>query len=145
MLTIEKAGGFLFLGLMSLFDIKSKRLPDVSVILSLVSAVLVRIAFKGLPLKSYVAAMVVGVTFMLISYFTDEKIGYGDSLVILFIGILLGFENLLFIIFSALVMCLVTGVVMIIVNDGRKDLTLPFVPFMFAAFVMLVIFSGINL
>lgn len=141
MLTIEKAGCFLFLGTMSLFDLKTKRLPDMSIVLGLVSAVLVRIAFKGQPLSSYIAAIAVGILFFAVSYFTKEKIGYGDSFIILFIGILLGFENLLFIVFAALIMSAVTGVVMIIAKGCKRNLSLPFVPFMFAAFLLLAGFE----
>ena len=141
MLTIEKVGCFLFLGTMSLYDLKTRRLPGLSIILGLVSVVLIRIAFKGQPATSYLAAMVVGILFIAVSYITKEKIGYGDSLIILFIGILLGFENLLFIVFTALVMSAVTGVAMIMIKGFKRNLSLPFVPFMFAAFLLLAGFE----
>ena len=144
MLTIEKAGCFLFLGTMSLFDIKTKRLPDVSLILGLVASVLVRIAFTGQSFSSYAAAAVVGIIFVIISYLTNEKIGYGDSFVILSIGILVGLENLLFILFTAFVMASFFGMVILVSNNFRKDTGIPFVPFIFAAFIMLLLFQNIS-
>ena len=142
MLALEKLGCFLFLGYLSLFDIKTKRLPDTTIFLGLAAAVLMRIVSKGLPMQSYIIATVVGLMFVLISYFTKEKIGYGDSLIILAVGILLGVENLLFIICASLVMCSLTGIVIIIMNNFRGSFTLPFVPFIFAAFILLIGFQG---
>ena len=141
MLTIEKAGCFLFLGTMSLFDIKTKRLPDVSLVLGLVASVLVRIAFKGQPFLSYALAAIVGFVFILVSYVTDEKIGYGDSFVILSIGILVGLENLLFILFSAFIMASLFGMAVLVNKGFRKDVGIPFVPFIFAAFILLLLFQ----
>lgn len=142
MLAVEKIGCFLFLGCMSLFDIRSKRLPDKSLYLGILAAISVRVIFKGLPLKSYIIAALIGVLFITVSYFTNEKIGYGDGLIILYTGLLLGVENLLFIIFSALVMCSLTGIVFMITRSIKSDFSLPFVPFIFAGFMLLLGFQG---
>ena len=144
MLTIEKAGCFLFLGTMSLFDIRTKRLPDVSLVLGLVASVLVRIAFRGQPFYSYAAAAFVGFIFVIISYLTNEKIGYGDSFVILSIGILVGLENLLFILFAAFVMASFFGMVILVSRNFKSDKGIPFVPFIFAAFILLILFQNIS-
>ena len=144
MLTIEKAGCFLFLGTMSLFDIKTKRLPDVSLILGLVASVLVRIAFTGQSFSSYAAAAVVGIIFVIISYLTNEKIGYGDSFVILSIGFLVGLVNLLFILFTAFVMASFFGMVILVSRNFKSDKGIPFVPFIFAAFILLILFQNIS-
>ena len=138
MLTIEKAGCFLFLGTMSIFDIKTKRIPDLSLILGLVASILVRIAFKGQTFSSYIAAALVGLVFIFISYFTEEKIGYGDSFIILSIGILVGLKNLLFILFTSFVMASLYGMIVLVCNNFKKDLNMPFIPFIFAAFILLL-------
>ena len=138
MLTIEKAGCFLFLGTMSIFDIKTKRIPDLSLILGLVASILVRIAFKGQTFSSYIAAALVGIVFIFISYFTEEKIGYGDSFIILSIGILVGLKNLLFILFTSFVMASLYGMIVLVCNNFKKDLNMPFIPFIFAAFILLL-------
>ena len=137
MLTIEKAGCFIFLGMMSLFDLKSHKLPVVYVAFALLSAVSVRIIFNDVPLRTYITASVIGVIFIFISCFSNERIGYGDSFIILFIGILLGFENLMFILFASFIMCSLTGIVIMCVNKSYKNICLPFVPFLFASFVLL--------
>lgn len=139
MLTIEKLACFVFLGVMSVFDLKFKRLPDSYLCLGVLSAVLIRIMFKGLPLRSYMMAALVGIIFIMISYFTNEKIGYGDGVIILYTGILSGLENMLFIIFTAFILCALTGIILMVIKNTKKDLSLPFVPFIFAGFI---IFAG---
>lgn len=141
MLALEKAGCFIFLGLMSLFDIKFKRLPELWIFLGITAAVIVRILYTVLPFSSYIMASFIGLTFIAVSFFTKEKIGYGDGLVILFVGILSGVENLLFVIFQAFFLCAFTGILLLLTQGKKKDLSLPFVPFIFVAFVLLIVFQ----
>ena len=141
MLALEKAGCFIFLGLMSLFDIKYKRLPEVSLFLGITAALIVRILYTVLPVSSYIMASFIGLTFIAVSFFTKEEIGYGDGLVILFVGILSGVENLLFVIFQAFLLCAFTGILLLLTAGKKKDLSLPFIPFIFVAFVLLIVFQ----
>ena len=138
MLAIEKIGCFIFLGWMSLFDIKSRRLPVLYIAFGFMSALAVRIIFNNVPLRPYITASVIGIIFILISGFSKEKIGYGDSFMILITGMLLGIENLMFVLFSAFIMCFVTGIVIMYIRKSIRNMSLPFVPFLFAAFILLM-------
>ena len=68
----------------------------------------------------------------IISVVTREKIGYGDSLVFLAIGLIIGGEKCFVIIFWSFLLCSIFSLVAIILKKTTFKSTVAFMPFVLA-------------
>ncbi len=127
------------LGMLSIFDIRRKCLPVMGLILLFVT-VLIRQFFSHVTFREYMACILVGGVFILISKLSKEALGYGDSLVILALGIQLGFwgfmESLAYSMFLLGVVSLIFLVLKGKGNDRR--LSIPFVPILTVGYLLAV-------
>ena len=71
----------------------------------------------------------------LCSWFTQESFGYGDSILILILGILSGGWNLLWILFAAFLIASVYGGIMIARKKYTRKNSFPFIPFLTVAYL----------
>ena len=62
---------------------------------------------------------------------TKEAIGYGDGLILLFIGISLGFWESLGVLFTGLLGVFLTSVLVFFCCGRKKGFRIPFIPFLF--------------
>lgn len=69
------------------------------------------------------------------SWFTQESFGYGDSILILILGILSGGWNLLWILFAAFLIASVYGGIMIARKKYTRKNSFPFIPFLTVAYL----------
>ena len=96
---------------------------------------------EDLVLYLVLAGAAVGVVFLLISKVTGEALGYGDSLLILVLGIHLGFWKIMILAFVAFFVAAIVAIfVMIIKKRGRKA-SIPFGPFIALSYIV-VVFLG---
>lgn len=77
-----------------------------------------------------------GVLFLLLARISEEKIGYGDGILVLVFGIGLGLYENLFALQAALLLAGVTSLVLLVLKKVRKKDTLPFAPFFAAGFFL---------
>lgn len=81
----------------------------------------------------------VGVLFFLISLGTGEKIGKGDALFIMGIGVCFGFYQTLGVVFLALLMSSIYGVWMYFVKKSRSwSCEIAFIPFLWIPYTILL-------
>lgn len=80
----------------------------------------------------------VGLLFFIISKCSKEAVGYGDSWLILILGIFAGAIDTLQIVFTATVLCGIFSLFYCMKNGWRKGHTLPFVPFLAMAYMGVV-------
>ena len=76
---------------------------EISVRILLLMTVLasVKAIFFSEKFLEVILGLVIGIGFLLISKWTEEQIGYGDSWLILILGVYVGFEKLLILLFTA--------------------------------------------
>jgi len=84
----------------------------------------------------------IGVAFLGISKITKEAIGYGDSLLILGLGILLGFWQIMAVLVVAFSLTAISSMVLLVLKKMNRRTTLPFIPFLALGFLINFI-SGI--
>lgn len=77
----------------------------------------------------------VGFFILLCAYVSRESIGYGDGLIMIITGILLGGYENLELLLLALFLSSIFGLAMIIIGKQRK-VGLPFVPFLFVSLLI---------
>lgn len=76
-----------------------------------------------------------GVIFLIISKVTDESFGYGDSILILFMGGFLGFWNILTVLLTAFSGAALFAAFMLIRKKFHRKSAFPFVPFLTLSYI----------
>lgn len=71
-----------------------------------------------------------GVFLLLISFCTREKVGYGDGLILLAIGLFTGFYQCFLIVCISLIISSVFGLLLLVFRKADKNSEIPFVPFL---------------
>ena len=80
-----------------------------------------------------------GVLFLGVSRITDEAIGYGDSVVIIILGVFLGFWKLAETLAGAF---LISGICAIVLVSTRRVRTMPFLPFLTLGYLVVLAEQG---
>lgn len=131
-----------YLCYLSALDIKSRRLPDRLLAAGAVVALLQ--VFLGISpsIILSLAGAAVGAAFLGISKMTGEALGYGDSIIILILGVSLGLWNLLALLMLAFLMAAGCSTVLLALFNFQRKTTLPFIPFLVASYVLVLVFGG---
>ena len=92
---IAKLAGLFFLGFGAAQDIKYQKISTKYLLAGSCAAILYRALFGRMHWSVWVAGLGCGIVILMISKWSQEGIGYGDSWMILNMGIFLGIWNLL--------------------------------------------------
>ena len=122
---------FALLAICSVSDWKKKTIPIIFLImLSVVVAVFAILCHDGVSMRLRVSGAFIGLLFLLISKCTKEAIGYGDSWLILLLGIHMGSLRAVSVLFVASMLAGVASLFFLWKRGWKKHATLPFVPFL---------------
>lgn len=115
-------------------DIKTK---EISVyLLVIITEVAVFSAFiRGETWMSILGGAGIGVLFFIFSKCTREQIGYGDSWLILSLGIHAGVTKLIWILFAASFGAAMFSLIFCMIHKWNRRYSIPFIPFLAAAFI----------
>lgn len=137
-----------FLTICSITDIKKKQVSVMVCLLFVLTGLVFNVIsmnelkeIRGLW-KNLLFSMAPGVILFLLAMATKEKIGKGDGLVMIVMGILLGMERSVQILMLASLMSAFVAVLLIVVRKVRKNQEIPFVPFL-AVGMCLMILGGL--
>ena len=83
--------------------------------------------------------MSVGIVLLLYSLVTHESIGYGDGCLFVMTGLFLGFWENLVLLLLASVLAGIGAAVLLFFRKKKKKERIPFVPFVFTAYVLLLL------
>lgn len=115
----------IMLTIAALEDLADRRIRSSSLILFLSLVVI------GKP-ENILAGAVPGMFCLLLSWLTHEKLGYGDSFMILISGISLGAEQEINILFHAFLFAGIWSAVKLVKGKTEKNWEFPFLPFLLA-------------
>lgn len=124
-------------------DLEHKKIPNILVIpgiaLGLITAVLLRLD----DVWSYLIGGGVGFAVLfLIAYLAPGSMGMGDTKLILFLGVITGFPEIVLLLFLAFVLGgLTAGLLLLLNRINRKD-TIAFGPFMALAGVIVLLYGS---
>lgn len=123
----------LFLGVNAILDFKYKKIPWVLSICFIVIGIESVLTSSPINWWQFLGA-IVGIGMILISVCTKQAIGLGDGLVLLVVGIFIGLWKTLMILFLAGILVAVVGIIMMVQKKGNLKTSLPFIPFLLAAY-----------
>ena len=91
----------------------------------------------------YPAGLLVGLIFLLMAYVTGEAVGYGDGVMMLVLGFLLGLSRITVILMIALSLICLRGLYLIAGRHMGGKHELPFLPYMLTAQVLYALFEAV--
>ncbi len=129
----------LLLSMCSVSDLKKKTLPFLLLVaFSVTVAIFVLLDGAG-NVRLRVGGAIIGILLLIVSKCTKESIGYGDSWIILLLGIYLGYLRILRVLFAASLFAGIVSVFFLWKCGWKKTATLPFVPFLSLSYLGVVI------
>lgn len=125
----------LCLFLFSIYDIRSQKIPTALLAISGLCVLIAEscLLYKGQThIASYGIAVLPGAILILTAYLTG-KIGYGDGLVMLILGIAAGYKKSLVIFMISLMLAAILSALLLLLRKADRNTRIPFVPFITAA------------
>ena len=123
----------IFLSVCSVFDIKRKEIPAILISIGLISSFGINIwqLFEGtISVADVGTSLLPGLFFLLISFCTKEKIGYGDGLILIVSGLMLGSYRCFLGLCISLICSSALAVFLLMLHKVEKNSGLAFVPFL---------------
>lgn len=121
---------FALLTACSVSDARKKTIPYVLLLDLGIAVIAFSFLCDGIRVSMRVGGAVMGVLFLLISKLSREAIGYGDSWLILILGIHMGSLATLGVLFVAALLAAVASLFFLWKCHWKRQATLPFVPFL---------------
>lgn len=125
----------LYLFLASVFDIKSRKIPLLLITIFSIFWIINSLIFsRNLHL---LFGLIPGLIMIIISYITNNSLGYGDAFLILSLGFTLSFYEVFHILLLGLFFASIIGCLLLIKKKNKKY-KLPFSPFLLLAWLTLL-------
>lgn len=139
---ISQAGCLLYLGSLSIVDIRSRRIPIWILAAGGFLAAGFQIIWGELPGILIISGGAVGLVFLAVSKVTGEDFGYGDSILIGILGIYLGFWNLLSLLVITFLFAAGAAMIVLVRKKFRRKALLPFIPFLGIGYAAVILMGG---
>lgn len=117
-------------------DLLRRNVSVISVICVALFGLVLQFWDGNFNLPEVMGGIAVGGGFLLLAKLTDEAIGYGDGLMMAATGIVLGFRGNILLVCVAFALCAAVSVILLIFRKAGKKTVLPFVSFLFPAYVV---------
>ena len=118
-------------------DLKSKTIPIWWTVVFGISAMIYQIFWKKQKLEAILFSMIIGVTLLVAAKISNQRIGYGDGIIFLILGLWIGFWDGISLLFFSLILSSIISVYFIIVRRKGRDYRIQFIPFVTAAYIIL--------
>ena len=125
----------------SVIDIRYKKIDVRVAIAACIVSILIGCIFYGHTVINILYGIILGIFLALLAWVSKQRIGYGDAVVFMVLGMCLEPVRVLWILWSSMVMAGVYGMVKIIVFNKSRSLALPYVPFVTIVYVGMLIFG----
>ena len=135
MCKIEDFIMLLFLLWCSISDLRTKKIPTVLLIIMSLTVIMIRLIFIRQEIAGMAGGALMGAIFWLISKYTNQAIGYGDSWLLGNMGIYLGGISMLEVATTAFFLTGLVSLAGIVIKQWKKNVTVPFAPLLTAAYL----------
>lgn len=128
---------YLFLSLATIEDIKYKKISNTILIIG--GALGIFSLVSNLPSLKWecILALVPGMLMIILAYLSKEKIGYGDGICVLFIGMMEGYRKCVILVLLSLGLLFLFCVIALILKKVKKETRIPFLPFLLCGRIIL--------
>ena len=134
----------LFLIVIAVRDIQTRKITTAALILGGLISIAEQLLIKRMDFLMVLGGAAIGVVCIIISKVTKEGVGYGDSLVILILGIYLGFYNLLIVLSTTFFLLLCVSIPALCFRRMSRTYALPFLPFLTCGYILVLLMGGMD-
>lgn len=134
---LNYCGAIMFLGILSLEDIREKRISVKRVLIGALTAVICQLITRQASGIAIVGSLIPGIVLLLLSVMTKESIGKGDGIVVMMLGLWIGGWM------TFLVVCLAVwaaGIFAIVCLMRKKRELIPFAPCLLMGMEVLLLY-----
>lgn len=121
----------LFLGIGAYYDMKDQKIPLCFLIIFLGIGSYCNLFLRYQSFVSIFGGFIIGSLFLAFGWLTQEKIGYGDGIALIVLGIFGGGKNLLAVLFLAFFLSGIYGIWLLVRAKVPGTKEIPFFPFLF--------------
>ena len=139
MCEIEHGLVAVLLGIIAYRDLRTKQISCLSLVLMAVLVLVLRRIFVEDSMWSTLGGVAVGISFFFISKYSRESVGYGDSWLILLLGIFLGGKMIMELVFVASFLAALYSIGYGFIRGWNRKNTIPFIPFLTLAYLGVVL------
>ncbi len=126
------------LGFHSIEDIKRKQITVMVTLCSAIAGLLCHMVYHNHSIYNILGGILVGGMIFLFSFLSQGKIGQGDGMILMLTGLYLGVEENLSLMFLSFLLAAVWAVIAVLfLHYGKRD-KIPFVPFLFLAYLVIL-------
>lgn len=133
-----------FLCILSVSDIRTKTIPGWAAPVFGAGMIVIHIFLKDLSFTGCLAGLIPGAVLLLLSVAFRSQIGTGDGAAVLVCGLATGFEKTFAALTAAFVFCAIFSGILLILKRIRRSDSLPFLPFLAAAYMLMAIMRGLS-
>ena len=131
MWTVSQIIWGILLLILSVKDIRKREVPTWLVVSGGILAVLCKVLEQAVnDIPGMLVGAAIGTLFLLVSRITREALGYGDSMLIVGLGLYLGLWKMLYLLVIAFFSAAVFSMAGIIIKRFTRKTTIPFIPFL---------------
>lgn len=125
----------LYLGILAGMDVRKRQISLVLTGVLFLAGVGWQILVEQTSWREWLLSLLPGTGFLILSYVSREQVGYGDGLLLLTVGIWMGFGQTFGVLTLGLVFCSGLCGVLLMQKKMRKQDSVPLVPFLLLGFV----------
>lgn len=135
---IKYFGAFMFLGMLTLEDIREKRISVKRLAVGALAAMICQFVERQISGASIICSLIPGILLLLLSIMTRESIGKGDGIVVMVLGLWIGGQM------TFMIVCLAVwaaGIFATICLIRKKRESIPFVPCLLMGMEVLLFYA----
>lgn len=126
----------IFLIMATVCDVRTKRLPLALLAVWISAGALLCLLLRPASMTDEFMGILTGVVFIAVSIVSDGKLGLGDGVAILAVGIYLGGRSAGFTCLYALILSAAFSMAILMTGKYTGDKEIPFIPFLLAGFLL---------
>lgn len=128
------------LAIQTFFDVKYKKVPVILTTIGGIIGVIILLIQQGLNTEVF-WALLPGCLCMLYSKLSREALGYGDSFMVLIMGLFCSLDQLIILLMIAFGIAGCTALILLVIFHRNKKYEIALFPFLFAAYVVIILFQ----
>ena len=143
---METAGLLVGMLAASVIDIRKRKIPLYLMIGLMVFAIITHIIYERLSITEMIFGAGMGIVLIGVAIVSREKIGIGDGIIFVVVGLFMGFFGSMIILWYSSIIAALAGLILCIIrkfdHEKLKDVTLPFAPCVLAGIIIYVLING---
>lgn len=115
---------------MTIKDIKTRHVNAYLILGAILGVLAIRVSIMGDKDIEILLDMIPGAIMLFVAMLSGQKIGYGDGLLLLFVGTVTGYPTTIVSLLISMILSAFLSGVLLIMKKVDKETEIPFVPFM---------------